>query len=280
MSGRRTRLAVSLYPAEWRARYGEELESLIEESGGGEVSWRLWLDVAWAGVCERLHATFTDVGGGSAGGRSRGGALMVLSAWMLITVAGLVVQKTSEQWQAATGGSTAFDLVKVAAAIGSALVLAGIAAAVPALVRYVGAGGWQAIRGPIRRAGAVTAATAGVTAGLVIWAGRLSAAERNGGDAAYSLAFLAWAVLVVTCLVLWTEAAIATGRRLELSPRVVSLHAWLAAGVAASMLVITAATLVWWAQTEVATAWVMTACAAAMTLATALASVGALRAVR
>ncbi len=97
---------------------------------------------------------------------------------------------------------------------------------------------------------------------------------------AYSLAFLAWAVLVVTCLVLWADAAITTGRRLELSPRVARLHAWLAVGVTASMLVITAATLVWWAQTEVAAAWVMIACVATMALATALASAGAVRAVR
>ena len=127
MSARRTRLAVRFYPAEWRARYGEELESLIEESCGGDVSWRMWFDVARAGVCERLHATCNVAGDVSPGERSRSGALLVLSAWVMITVAGLVVQKTSEQWQTATGGSTVFDVVKLAAALGSAMILAGIA---------------------------------------------------------------------------------------------------------------------------------------------------------
>ena len=280
MSDRRTRMALRLYAPAWRARYGDEVEALIDESCGGEISWRLWLDVAWSGVCQRLRATATIAGGASPDERSRGGALVVLSAWVMITVAGLVVQKTSEQWQAATGGSTVFDVVKLAAGIGSAMILTGIAAAVPALARYVRAGGWNSIRGPICRAGAVTITTGAATVGLVIWARQISAAQRNGGNVTYSLAFLACAMLIVTSLVMWAAAAIATGRRLELSPRVVRLHGGLAVGVATSMLVITAATVVWWAQTDVSTAWVMTGCAATMALATALAGAGAVRAVR
>jgi hypothetical protein len=45
------RLAARLYPARWRQRYGEELDALIEDSGGG---WRDVLDVAIGGISVQL----------------------------------------------------------------------------------------------------------------------------------------------------------------------------------------------------------------------------------
>ena len=135
---RTTGLLLSLYPAGWRARYGEELEALILETSAGRVSWHVRLDVAVGGGRERLHAA--GLGGGDAPAeRMRGGALLVLCAWALFVVAGVGVQKFSEHWQAVTPSADralpahAFDVLVVAAAIGSALIAAGVAATLPSL---------------------------------------------------------------------------------------------------------------------------------------------------
>jgi hypothetical protein len=41
-----------LYPKEWRARYGDELDALIEQEGHG---WREVVDVVKAAATERMH---------------------------------------------------------------------------------------------------------------------------------------------------------------------------------------------------------------------------------
>ena len=81
MSGSLTiRLLMCLYPRAWRARYAEELEALIvASSGGGRVPWQIGLDVAVAGVHERLRAAGMS-GVGEPEERVRGGSLVVLCA--------------------------------------------------------------------------------------------------------------------------------------------------------------------------------------------------------
>ena len=46
-------LILRLYPAPWRARYGEELAALLAETGAGP---RTWIDLARAGLRERMRA--------------------------------------------------------------------------------------------------------------------------------------------------------------------------------------------------------------------------------
>ncbi len=47
------RLVMWLYPAAWRARYGDELEALIQDS---PRTWRSWVDLAAGGFHMRLKA--------------------------------------------------------------------------------------------------------------------------------------------------------------------------------------------------------------------------------
>ncbi len=42
-----------LYPADWRARYGDEMDALIEEEGGG---WRQMIDIGAAATIERVRS--------------------------------------------------------------------------------------------------------------------------------------------------------------------------------------------------------------------------------
>jgi len=298
---RTCRRLLRLYPADWRARYGEELTALVVETSCGGVPWRVRADVSLAAARERLRSAGLS-GDAPPGERVRGGALLALCAWALFVVAGAGVQKLSEHWQAATPAgsrgvpSAAFTALVAGAAVGTALVLAGIAAATPSLVRLVRGGGWPLVRRKVVVAAALTALAAAATVGIVVWARHLDAARRDGRDAAYAGAVAAWALLLVCSLAAWTAAAVATARRLELSPRTLRLEALLAAGVAAAMAAMTAATAVWWAALATSAPWFLAgrppgepgsplapsllAAGVVMLAATALGAAGAARALR
>ena len=304
MSGARSRaVLLRCYPPAWRARYGEELEALIVESSGGRrVSWRVWLDVALAGGRVRLRSSGLTGDAVPPGERSRAGSLLVLCAWVLFVGAGFGVQKTSEHWQSATPASSqglpagAFAVLVVAAALGSVLVLTGIACVCPSLVAFMRGGGWGEIRGVVLRAVLVTAPTLAATIALLVWAHRLSSGQRSGHDSVYLLGVGAWALLMAACLVAWTVAGVATARRLAFSAKLLRLEAWLAAAVSTTMAVMTIATAIWWAALASAAPWffagrpVGTSTSALvpqlllamllMLIATPLASAGALRALR
>jgi hypothetical protein len=162
--------------------------------------------------------------------------------------------------------------------VGSLLVLAAAALGAPALGRALRAGAWPRLRRVVGVALAWSVAGVAATAGLVTWAGHLDAADRNGGDAAYAGAFLAWAALGAVCLGAWTRVAAAAARNVELSPRVLRAQALLAAGVAGAMLVMTAATLTWRVALASGPTLVPVAAAVAMAAGTVLAAVGARRA--
>jgi hypothetical protein len=295
MSADRTgRRLLRLYPEGWRARYGDELEALIvDASGGGRVPWRTRLDVARSAASERLAAAGLG-DGGTAGERVRGGVLLVLCAWALFVAGGLVVQKTSEHWQAATPAadralpSAAFGVLAGAAACASLLVVAGAALALPSLLGFLRQGGWPQIRSRVIAATVVTDVAVVATIGLVAWASTLSAHERNGGDAAYAVAFVAWALLVLACLATWTHAAVTTARRLRLPDATLRAETWIAAAVTLAMVAMTVAAFVWWAALAGAAPWFLSgrpagvsgATVALMLTAAALAAAGTRQAVR
>jgi hypothetical protein len=262
MSADRTgRRLLRLYPPGWRARYGEELEALIVEASGGErVPWRTRADVARAAARERAAAAGLG-DGGAPGERVRGGVLLVLCAWALFVAGGLVVQRTSEHWQAVTPAadralpSAAFAVLVGAAACGSVLVVAGAALALPSLIAFLRGGGWPQIRSRVIAATVVSEAAVVATVGLVAWASTLSAHERNGGDAAYTVAFAAWALLVLASLAAWTLAAVDAGRRLRLPDATLRAEAWIGGAVTAAMVAMTVAAVAWWASLASAAPW-------------------------
>jgi hypothetical protein len=240
-----------LYPASWRVRYGDELETLIlDMSGGGRVPWRIRADVAMAGGRERLRAS--GLGDDPPGARVRGGASLVLWAWALFVVAGAIVQKTSEHWQRAlpagrhSAATVAFGGLIGVAVVAAVLVVAGIALTLPALARFLGAGGWAQIRRPVTRAAAITAVFALATVGLVVWAHGLSSRDRQGHDAAYALTATVWALLGAGTLGAWTLAATRAAARLTLPATLLRLETRVATAVAAALGVMATATAVWW----------------------------------
>jgi hypothetical protein len=246
-----TALLLRLYPRAWRARYGAELEELMLASSRGRISWRVRANVVVGALRERLRAAGL-AGDSPPAEQARGGALLVLCAWVVFVVGGTIVQKFSEHWQGATPAaartvpSAAFDVLLAGAALGAALVLAGIALTLPALVRFLRDGGWPLVRERIAIAGVLTAVAAACAAGLAWWAHGLTEAQRNGADARYTAVAAIAGLVLLACLAAWTAAAVACARRLHLTHRVLVTEAALAGGVAVAMAAMTAATAVWW----------------------------------
>lgn len=279
-------LLLRCYPRAWRARYGDELQGLISEfSDGGRVPWRVRADVALSGARERLRAAALG-GDGAPGARVLGGALLVLCAWALFVVAGVWLQRISEHWQAATPAAdrslaeAAFAAVMIVAVCGAALVMAGIAVALPRVAAFLRAGGWAQVRGRVVAASLLAVLAVVATAGLVVWAHGLSGPERAGHDTGYAVGFLACALLLVACLAAWTATAVSIARRIALPGPVLRVQAWLACAVTVTMAVMTAATGAWWAASASAFAPGLAVVMALMLVATLAGTAGARRAWR
>jgi len=260
-AARTTARLLRAYPPAWRRRYGEELESLIAEaSGGGRVSWRTRLDVLSGGARERIRSAGLEPGGSPAD-RLRASALLILCAWALSVLGGLVVGKSSEHWQDAVSSgsdslaSVAYAVLVGAACCGSAFVLGGLAAAAPSFVRFLRRGGWRRVHRPLGRAALLAAGLVAATAALSLWGGSLDSHQREGGDVAYAIAFVAWALWLVATIAALTGAAVAIANQVELPNRVLRVHAWLGAATAIAMATITAATIVWWVALADAAPW-------------------------
>ncbi len=275
------------FPRPWRARYGAELSALLEHLDAFErSSWTTRFDLARAGLRERLR--ILAPGPLPPEEKAREGAILVLYAWMLFVVGGFALAKLSEHWQAVTSPAErplpahAFDVLYVAAGIGSALVVIGVAVSLPALFSLLRRGGWIEIRRPVIRALVLSALALGLTIGLSRWAHSLTPAQRNGSDGLYNAAFAAWLSVGVSCLFAWAVAAASVARRLELAPVARQLESLLAVGVGISMLVMTTAAMVWWAALANVASIEPNMLVASMLIvsATALGLIGAARSVR
>ncbi len=243
------------YPPAWRARYGEELVALLEDDlGERRAPGRMAVSLRWAGLRERLHGSGLTGGDRPAGDRMRAGSLLVLCAWAACMVAGASFSKASEHFAGALPAGSgalpqdAFDAVVALGALGGCLVLLGAALALPAFRRLVsGHEGRRLVRRHVARAGALTALAAVALVPLSLWAHHLDGFQRNGGNGGYVGAFVLWGFMAAASLALWTGAAVAVVRRLDLSGRVLRAEALLA--VALQVLIVGLATAVglWWA---------------------------------
>lgn len=255
MSGRhrdRSRL-LRWYPHAWRERYGEEMLALIDdEIGADEPGLRLRLSLVAHGLAERARGAGMVGPATSRETDRRRGALLVLVAWSAFMVAGAGYSKVAEHLDAAVPAGArplpqvAYDIVVAFGVLGGILVLAGAAIAFPGFLRILRAGAWPALRAHVIRATVLSAITVALVIPLALWAHQLPDHQRNGGSVGYSAAFLTWAGLVIVSITLWTAVAVAVGRRVELSPRALRAEAGLALGLAAVMVVVTAASVVWW----------------------------------
>ncbi|MGZ4412234.1 MAG: hypothetical protein ACXVY8_08885 [Gaiellaceae bacterium] len=222
------------------------------EAESGALSWRTRLDLARSGLSQRLRDSGLLGDDLPPALRARAGLLLVLSSWSLFVVAGIGLQKTSEQWQAAVPQArqslpaAAFGSVLIAAAVGSAAVVLGVLLVVRPLAAFLRADGWRQIRRPVVHAVVASGLAGVVLSGVVVWAHQLTSAQRNGGDWHYAGAFVLLGVCGLASVAAWTRAAVVTAGRLTLPSLTLRLETGLAAAVTLAMLVMTGATATWW----------------------------------
>ena len=207
------------YPRAWRERYGEELLALVQDTlDEGRPTWRLRLGVVWGGLRERGHQA-ARAGAAAVKWQARadlGGLMFVAGA-----IIALLPENLSESpppargWQAAA----AFDAVLAAVALTGAVVLASGLAALPALVRFLRAGGWPKIRRRVAWAGGATVVAGGALAGLVLVSGSRSPAQLDA-SLAYLAGLLATGLAIAVAIGSWAIAATAMARHLTLVARV------------------------------------------------------------
>ena len=244
---------VRCYPPGWRERYGDDLATYLDDTYPGRLPLRAAASLLTGGLRERLRGSRMLGTAPPTGDRVRGGVLVVLAAWAVFVVAGASFAKLSEHFDTPLSDRTrtipdlAYTALQGIATLSGLAVVAGIAMATPALVRFVSRGGWAQVRRHVLRAAVVTAPTAASTVAVVLWAHQLTAAQRNGGSPGYGAAFLAWAALAVVTVGLWTVAAVSTARRLTLSRPVLLVEGALAVTATAGMLLMVAAASAWWA---------------------------------
>ena len=237
------------YPRAWRERYGEELLALIQDTlDEGRPTWRLRLGVVRGGLRERAHQARQAVG--AAIKRPSG-----LDLWAKMLAAGTIVailpQNLSESpppargWQAVAS----FDALLAAVALTGAVVVASGLAALPALVRFLQAGGWPKIRRRVVWAAGATVVAGGALAGLVLAAGSRSPAQVNASYA-YLAGFLATGLAITAAIGLWAIAAAAMARHLTLDPRLRAVQLVLVAVTPAAVTVVLATLNLWWSATQ------------------------------
>ncbi len=243
------------YPPSWRARYGDEFVTLLEDRlGGTPATMRLRLSVAYAGVRERSYGSGFIGARSSASAQRRTGSLIVLVGWAAMMIGGAGLAKTAEHFSPALPVKSrfvarfAYDMTAVAGVTGTLLVLAGAAVALPAFIRFLGANNWSRVRGAIERALIAIGVLIVATAGLAFWAHHLNDAQRNGANHLYSVSFLAFVLLVVVTLGLLTWAGVGAATKIDLSPRVLHLEQYFAYGVTLASSVAFGGATIWWIQ--------------------------------
>jgi hypothetical protein len=237
------------YPRAWRERYGEELLALIQDTlDEGRPTWRLRLGVAWGGLRERArqagHAVRAAVK--PPAGPTRWGTALVAG----LICAGLpqsLAQPASQArgWQA----TAAFDAVLAAVAVTGAVVLASGLVALPALVKFLRAGGWPKIRRRVGQAAGATVVAASGLASVAIVTGSHSAAQLNASRA-YLVDVFATGLAMTVAIGLWAIAAEATARHLTLAPQLRTAQLLVVAVTPAAVTVVLVTLILWWSATQ------------------------------
>jgi hypothetical protein len=242
------------YPSEWRERYGDEMEALLEDTyaTAGEVPLRHRTSLALAGLGERARSAGMVGLSQPPDVRLRGGSLLVLCGWAFYVVAGAVFAKTANHWSSgtpssghwlATGG---FNVVGAAAGVGSLLVLLAALVVLPAFVRFVRSGGWRDVCRPVLFALSSFAASAALFIILVAWADNLSAHQRNAGLPIYGWFFVLVSLVFCAALGCGTAAAVAVARRVQLTGRTLRTLGVMAIALVGVMALTLVSLVAWW----------------------------------
>ena len=265
------------YPRAWRERYGDEFLAMVEDTlGGRRPGWRLHLGVIRAGLRERarrvipaaLRRMKADTDPPPPVGRM--GIVWVLIALSYLWSAQRFswVPLSAEAYRQASGAVAADVMAGLVVILGVAVACAGLVAG-RALVRFLRAGGWPAIRRPVAWAAGVTAVAAGALNRLFLLAKPMTS-EQAPKSWTYTTSLIAALVLLGAALLLWRQAAVTTARRLELRPGVRAVQIMLNAVAATAASAMPPVVFIWSAQIRsdnwslgIGVMWLVVACTSA-----------------
>jgi hypothetical protein len=277
----RARRMLRWYPAQWRARYGEEFtELLIADLGEQPRSWRRGADVARSGLLARLAgAGLTSHPGHPPGPALAARASLATLACALaafLTVAAAMWAQLAIGWQWAPPAARPFTVAMIVmSAAMLALAVLAVTAAIPV--------GWTALAAVRRgRAGLLRGPALLIASGTVVlvmggrhfgngwpgtgghwwphqglipggvaafgWACTLSVTSYWAHPAAlasFPAAELAWMVLSPAAICCLAAGIAQLVRRLDLSARVLRFQAWVATAAGVSMAAFLSGALCW-----------------------------------
>jgi hypothetical protein len=242
---------VRRYPRQWRARYGEELTALLEDTyGSGPVPLRQRVSLVRGAFVEHLRGSaFTP--GPRRESRVRSGALIVLCGWAVFMVAGSAFAKYFEHWDLATPAAArrvpadAITILTFAAVIAVTLIALGAVAVVGPVARAIRSQGWGDLGRAMLVAGSLLVLAAVATGGAVLLAHSQTSTERNASWVDTAVGGI-WGLVLLAALAGCTWAAVAAASRIELRGALVRLEATCAIGVFVCMAVGLAGTVTWW----------------------------------
>jgi hypothetical protein len=242
------------YPSAWRARYGDELVALMEDSYESQrhIPLRDRVDLARSGLVERARAIRMFGSSPSSSDRVRDGSVLVLCGWALFLIAGGGFAKFTDRWKAGSPTATrtlagfGFDTAVVAGIAGCALVLIAAVVVGPSFARLIGRSGWERVRRPVVLAVAALTFAVAALGAITVWAHHLSPIDRNGGLPVYSAMFVAMGVLVVAAVGMATAAAVVVGRQAALERKTMRVLGILAVALTAVMVLLLAGIALWW----------------------------------
>jgi hypothetical protein len=222
------------YPRAWREQYGEELLALIQDTlEEGGPTWRLGFSVIWGGLRERVHQARNP-------SKAQVG---LVSRWLTIFLVGsigaLLPQAFGTSPPPGRAGQVTGALVVLAVVVAStcAMVLAGGLAALPALVRFLRAGGWPKIRRRVAWAAGATVPAAAGLAYLVLTSSSQPLTQQNT-SVADLVVFSTTSLALVVAIGMWASAVAATAKHLKLTPRVQAAELALGAVIPAAVSVL------------------------------------------
>jgi hypothetical protein len=237
------------YPRAWRERYGEELLALIQDTvDDGRPTWRLRLSVIWGGLRERTHQAR------NAAKAAPAKLLGLASRSTTILLAGLIFTYLPQQFEAlpppgrAWQTTAALDvLVAIGAFICAVLLVSGLAA-LPAVVRFLRAGGWPKIRRQVAWAAGATGPTAGALVAVFLTLRSQPYAELNNVSLAYFLGLMATSTAVTVTIGLWGAVVAAMAKHLKLTPLVRAFELLAGPVISTAVAVMVSASIIWnWA---------------------------------
>ncbi len=255
---------VRWYPASWRARYGDEMTALMEDTyGEGPVPARDRIGLAGAVVREHL-AEVGLRGRGDAPSALRAGAFLVLWGWGAFVLAGSAFAKYAEGYEPALPKSqrllpvVGFDLVFAAAIVGLVVVGLGAVLALRSFVTFLREGGWPQIRTAVRRTMILGALSAAYLAGIVIWAHSDGPSHLSGSWFPKGTVLIGFVAVVGLTIASCVAAAGSAVRRLELSNRLLRLEGALALVLTVVMATVLTGTILWWGEMAAHAPWFFT----------------------